>query len=64
MTGKMLPKFIKADMCTVGVRGRPGMELSGTPTGKDIGELSVGVYERGSGECVGRVVMEIVERSG
>ena len=71
-SGERLPKFVRADFVTTGPRqgsagdgkGRRCVELSGVPGRGDLGDLSVGVYEKGTvGECVGRVVLEIVERS-
>lgn len=65
LAGGALPKFVKADVVNVSGRGQKRtVELSGVPTKADLGEYSVGVYEKGSaGECVGRVVLEVVERS-
>ena len=54
-TGRPLPRFIKVDM------DNGGVEVLGVPVGGDVGVYEVGVYERG-GDCVGRVVVEVVER--
>lgn len=66
-TRTKLPRFIKADFVNVSGRGegqKRTVELSGVPSRVDKGEFAVGVYERGSvGECVGRVVVEVVERT-
>ena len=67
-SGTKLPKFVKTEFVTVGGGGngkeRRAVEISGVPVRGDLGELSIGVYERGTvGECVGRVVLEVVERS-
>ncbi|KAI0628174.1 Alpha/Beta hydrolase protein [Trametes polyzona] len=64
-SGKPLPRFVRAvlDPITANARGDQRMvELCGTPAGLDVGELQVGVYVKGSGECVGNVVVEVVER--
>ncbi|KAI0819606.1 hypothetical protein BC628DRAFT_1332470 [Trametes gibbosa] len=66
-TGRALPRFMKVDLDAVpsGTGGRVErrvVELSGVPIGAEVGELEVGVYVRESGECVGRVVVEVVER--
>ncbi|KAF7790166.1 hypothetical protein EIP86_001118 [Pleurotus ostreatoroseus] len=65
MSGQKLPKFVKADVVAVSGRDQKRtVELSGVPTKADMGEYNVGVYEKGTvGECVGRVVLEVVERS-
>ena len=56
-SGRMLPKFVRVEVDSKGV------ELSGVPAGGDVGSYEVGVYERG-GDCVGRAVVEVVERKG
>ncbi|KAH9846208.1 hypothetical protein C2E23DRAFT_744614 [Lenzites betulinus] len=66
-SGRPLPRFMKADFNAVpsgtGARvERRVVELSGTPIGAEVGELEIGVYVRESGECVGRVNVEVVER--
>ncbi|KAI8974616.1 hypothetical protein BD414DRAFT_468237 [Trametes punicea] len=67
VSGKALPKFVKVDLDAVpsaaGARvEKRVVQFYGTPGGGDIGEWDVGVYERVSGECVGRVIVEVVER--
>ena len=74
-SGGRLPKFVRSDFVTTSPRqgtsgsssegrGKRCVELSGVPGYGDLGELSVGVYERGTvGECVGRAILQIVERS-
>ena len=65
LSGERLPKFVKSHVVTVAGRDQKRtVELSGVPQKGDLGEYSVGVYEKGTaGECVGRVVLEVVERS-
>ena len=67
VSGKPLPKFMKVDMDAVpsgtGARvEKRVVEFFGTPAAGDVGAFDMGVYERVSGECVGRVVVEVVER--
>ncbi|KAH9912102.1 uncharacterized protein BXZ73DRAFT_93274 [Epithele typhae] len=54
-SGLGLPGFIHFDADAAGA------EVWGVPAGSDLGVHEVGVYERG-GACVGRVVVEVVER--
>ena len=67
MTGKSLPRFVHVNVeaATSDVRGSSPrvVEFTGVPLGSDIGELNVGVFVRGSDLCVGRVIIEVVERS-
>ncbi|KAL1942924.1 hypothetical protein VTO73DRAFT_4595 [Trametes versicolor] len=67
VSGKPLPRYMRANVDAVpsgmGTRAeRRVVELSGTPAGVDVAEIEVGVYVRESGECVGRVVVEVVDR--
>ena len=55
VSGRPLPRFIRADVAAAGVG------ITGVPTGGDAGVYEVGVFERG-GECVGRIIVEVVER--
>ena len=65
MSGQKLPKFIKIDFVTVaGRENKRTVELSGVPSRDNLGEFSIGVHERGTAaECVGRVDLQVVERS-
>ncbi|KAJ3487226.1 hypothetical protein NLI96_g3689 [Meripilus lineatus] len=67
MSGKSLPRFVNVNVeaATSDVRGSSPrvVEFSGVPTGSDVGELNVGVFVQGSDLCVGRVIIEVVERS-
>ncbi|KZT07365.1 uncharacterized protein LAESUDRAFT_107448 [Laetiporus sulphureus 93-53] len=68
MSGKPLPKFVKSDLNTVpGTSGarveKRVVEFWGVPTARDTGELNIGIYERDGDKCVGRVIIQIVERS-
>ncbi|KAI0763854.1 hypothetical protein BD413DRAFT_698923 [Trametes elegans] len=67
VSGRALPRFVKVEFDAVpsgtGARvEKRVVELGGTPGAGDVGELEIGVYVRASGECVGRVVVEVVER--
>ncbi|KAI8974761.1 hypothetical protein BD414DRAFT_517395 [Trametes punicea] len=64
---KALPKFVKVDLDAVpsaaGARvEKRVVQFYGSPGSGNVGEWDVGVYERVSGECVGRVIVEVVER--
>jgi axial budding pattern protein 2 len=61
ISGHPLPNFLEANVKGSGKYKR-AVEFLGTPTVRDIGEISVGVYMR-DGECVARVVIEVVGRS-
>lgn len=70
--GLQLPGFIKVDpnasssprsTTTDRDQERRIVELSGLPGTGDIGELHIVVYERGETVCVGRIILEVVERS-
>lgn len=73
MSGLPLPRFVRANL---DVLSRPGVEkggkgqererlveFTGVPTKADVGELNVAVYMKSTEECVGRVIIEIVERA-
>jgi axial budding pattern protein 2 len=62
-TGSKLPRFLKVDLAatTSSSAEKRVVEFSGVPTKADVGELEVGVYERGRTECVGRIVIEIIK---
>lgn len=73
MSGLPLPRFVRAN---VDVVSRPNasdkgktkhserlVEFTGVPTKGDVGELNVAVYMKSTEECVGRVIIEIVERA-
>ncbi|KAI0365207.1 hypothetical protein BV20DRAFT_1028527 [Pilatotrama ljubarskyi] len=62
VSGRPLPRFIKADLEASGKGEKRVIELHGVPMGADVGEFDVAVYDRESRECVGRVVVEVVER--
>lgn len=72
MSGLPLPRFIRTN---VDVSSKPStqervagkgkdrvMELTGVPSKADVGELNVAVYMKSTEECVGRVIIEVVER--
>lgn len=68
LSGAPLPAFVKSDLTAVsggaGARvEKRVVEFWGTPGARDTGELNVGIYERQGDRCVGRVIIQIVERS-
>ena len=70
LSGEALPRFVRAELDGPASAAGVGaglekriVEFWGTPGAKDVGELNVGVYEREGGKCVGRVIIEVVERS-
>ncbi|KZT66099.1 hypothetical protein DAEQUDRAFT_634706, partial [Daedalea quercina L-15889] len=58
--GGPLPRFVKADLGAS--TEKRVVEFWGVPGNKDTGELCVGIYEKESERCVGRVIIQIVER--
>ncbi|KAF9485482.1 hypothetical protein BDN70DRAFT_795672 [Pholiota conissans] len=58
MGGQALPKFIYPDLGGIGSKGV--LELSGVPTPRDIGEVTVGVFADKDGACVASVIIEVV----
>lgn len=68
LSGKPVPKFIKVDFDAFGSSAgsraqRRIVQFRGIPSKADSGELNIGIYDFESGECVGRAVIEVVERS-
>lgn len=68
VSGKPIPKFIKVDFDAIGSSAgsraeRRIVQFRGIPSKADAGELNIGIYDFESGECVGRAIIEIVERS-
>ena len=61
ISGRPLPGFIKVDF--KGASNPKGVAVfHGIPAVDDIGEANIGVYTSDDGECVGRVIVEIVGR--
>ena len=67
VSGRPLPRFIRANADGARVVKDPKLkeerrvvDLWGVPVRADVGEYSVGVYD--GKECVGRVIVEVVER--
>ena len=60
---KKPPRFLKVDLAATSSAGaeKRVVEFSGIPGRNDVGEVNVGVYERGGSECVGRIIIEVVE---
>lgn len=63
MGNMKMPRFLKTDFAAAASAGteKRVVEFSGVPLKRDIGEFNVGVYERGSDACVGRVLIEVAE---
>ena len=65
VSGRALPKFFRVNLDGTGTGSGAGgrvVDLWGVPVRADVGEYEIGVYGVGGGECVGRVVVEVVER--
>ncbi|KAI0702077.1 hypothetical protein C8Q76DRAFT_684896 [Earliella scabrosa] len=67
VSGRALPKFFRVNLDGLGTgtgagKGGRVVDLWGVPVRADVGEYEIGVYGVGGGECVGRVVVEVVER--
>lgn len=60
---RKLPRFLKVDLAAAAGAGaeKRVVEFSGVPTKADVGEANLGVYERGGSECVGRIIIEVVD---
>ncbi|KAH8081326.1 hypothetical protein BXZ70DRAFT_1012416 [Cristinia sonorae] len=69
MSGLPLPRFVRTNVDVMGKPERNGggsgrmVEFTGVPSKADVGELNVAVYMKSTEECVGRVIIEIVERA-
>ncbi|THG94916.1 hypothetical protein EW026_g6650 [Hermanssonia centrifuga] len=65
VSGKKLPRFVKVEFISGKGQLKKMAEFSGVPGKSDLGELNIGVYEKGTvGECVGRVILELVGARG
>ena len=59
-SGQALPKFLQADPS--GINSKGVIELSGTASFRDLGEMVVGIYGEKDGVCVATVVIEVVSK--
>lgn len=57
-SGQVLPKFVQLDLSGIAAKGV--LELSGVPTPRDIGEMTVGIYAEHDGTCAASVIIEVV----
>lgn len=64
ISGRALPSFMQAELKGFGGKGdeKKAVEFYGVPAEGDIGELHVGVFNVEGGECLARVVVEVVAR--
>lgn len=64
VSGRALPSFMQAELKGFGAKSddKKGIEFYGVPTETDMGELHVGVFHAEGGECLARVVVEVVAR--
>lgn len=64
MSGRALPSFLQAELKGFGVKGdeKKAVEFYGVPAESDIGELYVGVFNAEGGECLARVMVEVIAR--
>lgn len=61
MSGRALPHFLQLELKGHG-SGRV-IEFSGIPTEHDVGEIRVGVFNAEGGECLVKVVVEVVGKN-
>ena len=57
-SGQALPKFVQLDLSGIAAKGV--IEMSGVPTPRDIGEMTVGIYAEYDGSCAASVIIEVV----
>ena len=64
ISGRALPSYMQAELKGFGGKGdeKKAVEFYGVPAEGDIGELHVGVFNVEGGECLARVVVEVVAR--
>lgn len=64
ISGRALPAFMQVELRGFGSKTdeKKGIEFYGVPTEGDIGELQVGVFNVEGGECLARVVVEVVAK--
>lgn len=63
MSGGRVPSFVRADLTpSVNKTSPRAIDFAGTPLSSNVGVLDIGVFVRGTGECVGRLILEVVEQ--
>lgn len=60
ISGQALPKFLQLELKGHTGEVRKVVEFSSIPTEHDVGEIHVGVFNTDGGECLAKVVVEIV----
>ncbi|KIJ65153.1 hypothetical protein HYDPIDRAFT_27875 [Hydnomerulius pinastri MD-312] len=65
ISGHALPPFMQVELKGYGGKGdeKKAVEFYGVPADVDIGELHVGIFNVEGGECLARVVVEVVARN-
>ena len=69
VNGEPIPRFVRINPNAAGSprsdkeKDKRCVEFSGIPGTGDIGELSIVVSEKGGSQCVGKLTLEVVERS-
>jgi len=63
MSGQALPHFLQLELKRHGGDDKRVVEFYGIPTEHDIGEIHVGVFNVEGGECLAKVIIEIVGRN-
>ena len=62
-SGERVPRFIRGDLSPTSNKSAPrSIELAGTPLLSNVGEYRVLIYVKGTEECVGRFILEIVQQ--
>jgi axial budding pattern protein 2 len=63
MSGQALPHFLQLELKGQGGDDKRVVEFYGIPTEQDLGEIQVGVFNAEGGECLAKVIVEIVGRN-
>ncbi|KAG1732488.1 hypothetical protein EDB19DRAFT_1733635 [Suillus lakei] len=63
MSGQALPHFLQLELKGHGGDDKRVVEFYGIPTEQDLGEIQVGVFNAEGGECLAKVIVEIVGRN-
>ncbi|KAH7885808.1 hypothetical protein F5I97DRAFT_1875600 [Phlebopus sp. FC_14] len=64
-SGHALPSFMQVELKGYGGKGeeKKAVEFYGVPAEGDIGELHVGVFNVDGGDCLARVIVEVIARN-
>ncbi|KAG1899485.1 uncharacterized protein F5891DRAFT_1173623 [Suillus fuscotomentosus] len=63
MSGQALPHFLQLELKGHGGDDKRVVEFYGIPAEQDLGEIQVGVFNAEGGECLAKVIVEIVGRN-